>query len=174
MAAGESPISWGAYLRRILGLQCPRCGVGQLFSSWFKMNKSCSSCKLDLVRESGFYLGSIYFNYGMTVLLVAPTYVVLVLGLGYSRHDVVWPCVVFTTLFPLWFYRYARAMWLSVMFRVSSIDFTDANGPSESRTVTSQSAVQQQKVPAGNFTDAVSTSSFVSSTVSIRKSHNEH
>ena len=95
------------------------------------MNKTCTACELDFVREPGFYLGSIYFNYGMTVLLITPIYVVLVLGLGYSRTAVVWPCVVFTTVFPLWFYRFARAMWLSVMFRVSSVDFSDGT-PSDS------------------------------------------
>ena len=120
---GNPDTSLLTHARRILNLRCPRCGTERLFSSWRHMNESCAACELDLVREPGFYLGSIYFNYGMTVLLVVPTYVILVLGLGYSRDIVVWPCATFTALFPLWFYRYARAMWLSVMFRVSSIDF---------------------------------------------------
>lgn len=121
--SARSEISFLTHARRIFNLRCPRCGAERLFSSWRHMNERCVACELDLVREPGFYLGSIYFNYGMTVVLVVPTYVVLVLGLGYSRDIVVWPCATFTALFPLWFYRYARAMWLSVMFRVSSIDF---------------------------------------------------
>lgn len=88
------------------------------------MSESCSACELDLVREPGFYLGSIYFNYGMTVALVTPTFVILTLGFGYSRDAVIWPSALFSILFPLWFYRYARSMWLSIMFRVSSVDFT--------------------------------------------------
>lgn len=121
--AATPETSFLTHAQRIVNLRCPRCGAGRLFSTWQQMDERCAACELDLVREPGFYLGSIYFNYGMTVVVVVPTYVLLVLGLGYSRDIVVWPCAAFTVLFPLWFYRYARAMWLSVMFRVSSIDF---------------------------------------------------
>ena len=65
------------------------------------MAKQCYHCRLENEPEPGFYLGSIYFNYGMTVLLVVPVYVVLVLGRGFPRDYVIWPCVAFTTLFPL-------------------------------------------------------------------------
>lgn len=104
-------------LRRSLRLRCPQCGEGQLFSGWFRMRPSCRCCKLDFAREPGFYLGSIYFNYGLTVLLVAPVYVWLTLGLDYTRDIVLTGCIGFSVLFPLWFFRYARSLWLGLMFR---------------------------------------------------------
>ena len=112
-----------ASLYRALRLRCPRCGEGKLFEQSFRMAKQCYHCRLENEPEPGFYLGSIYFNYGMTVLLVVPVYVVLVLGRGFPRDYVIWPCVAFTTLFPLWFFRYARSLWLSIAWRASSSDF---------------------------------------------------
>lgn len=116
-------ISILAFVYRALRLKCPRCGEGTLFEQPFRMVEQCSHCRLETEPEPGFYLGSIYFNYGMTVLLVVPVYVILVLGLGIPRDYVIWPCVGFTTLFPLWFFRYARSLWLSVAWRASSSDF---------------------------------------------------
>jgi hypothetical protein len=41
------------------------------------MPARCSHCGLRLERESGFYLGAIYFNYGITALTVAVAYPLL-------------------------------------------------------------------------------------------------
>jgi uncharacterized protein (DUF983 family) len=99
---------------RSLRLRCPRCGRGRLFSGWIKMEERCSECNLDLRREPGFYLGSIYFNYGMTALVVTVVYIAA-LAQGYGRSKVLlWGMAAFCFVFPLWFFRYARSLWLGM------------------------------------------------------------
>src|SRR5687768_16223960 len=88
---------------RSLRLRCPRCGRGKLFVGWFTMPDKCAECGLDIRREPGFYLGSIYFNYGMTALLVTIAYLTAI-ALGYGRTPwLLWVALGFCVVFPLWF-----------------------------------------------------------------------
>ncbi|MES2790803.1 MAG: DUF983 domain-containing protein [Planctomycetota bacterium] len=102
-----------------LRLRCPKCGQGKLFRGWFHMNSECDSCGLSFEREAGFFLGSIYVNYGVTALTTVISYLVLVMVFKLPAKPVVFGCVVFTTLFPLWFFRYARSVFLTIDHYVS-------------------------------------------------------
>lgn len=116
-----------SFLRRMataLGLRCPRCHEGRLFRSLLSMNQECPHCGLRLEPEPGFYLGSIYANYAMTALTTMATYVALVYGYGFNKDVLIWACTAYSIIFPLWFFRYARSIWLSLMYQVSSSDFT--------------------------------------------------
>ena len=62
-------------LRRALRLRCPRCGDGPLFRGLVQMHDECPACGLSFRREPGFYLGSIYLNYGATVIVTGLLYV---------------------------------------------------------------------------------------------------
>jgi hypothetical protein len=78
------------------------------------MNERCSECHCDFTREPGFYLGSIYFNYGLTALVVTVTYVTAqVLGHGRSKW-LMGTMLAWCVIFPLWFFRYARSLWLGM------------------------------------------------------------
>jgi len=46
-------------------LRCPVCGRGKLFAGLFSMYPACSECRTVYQREPGFFLGAIYFNYGL-------------------------------------------------------------------------------------------------------------
>ena len=93
-------------------LRCPRCGQGRLFDGWFAMRPECDECGLDLRQEPGFYLGSIYFNYGLTALIVTVSYFTLYFATTLSDRVVLIGLMVFILFFPLWFFRYARSLWL--------------------------------------------------------------
>lgn len=93
-------------------LKCPVCGRAPLFAGWFKMHARCPACDASFQREEGFYLGSIYFNYGLTALIVAITYPVLLFTRTVPEKPLLFGSLAFTLLFPLWFFRYARALWL--------------------------------------------------------------
>jgi uncharacterized protein (DUF983 family) len=99
-------------LGRALRLRCPRCGQGKLFHGWFAMHGECSSCGLKYQREPGFFLGSIYFNYGLTALLVTAAYFIGFFS-GADPDVLLWSLTAFCLLFPLWFFRYARSLWLA-------------------------------------------------------------
>lgn len=101
-----------AILRRCLALRCPNCGGGKLFYGYFRMYPGCRPCGLRYERESGYFLGSIYINYGLTSLLVTATFFVFFLGFGVSPDMLLWPLAAFCFLFPMWFHRYARSLWL--------------------------------------------------------------
>lgn len=76
------------------------------------MNGQCPHCGVSLEREPGFYLGSIYFNYGLTALICTVLYVVLMFRLRVPPWQVTAITLSIALLFPLWFFRYARSLWL--------------------------------------------------------------
>lgn len=78
------------------------------------MFEHCNFCGLKYEREAGYFLGSIYFNYGMTATLVTIGYLVLVFVFGLTGKIVLWAALLFCLVFPLWFFRYARSLWLGL------------------------------------------------------------
>lgn len=101
-------------LRWGLGLRCPRCGAQSLCRTWFALHERCEVCRLRFEREQGYFLGAMYVNYGVTVVLALigsfalewwrPVSLTVQLGL--------W--VAFCSLFPVFFFRYSRSLWLSL------------------------------------------------------------
>ena len=100
-------------LWRAWRLRCAICGEGRLFRGWFAMNEKCSHCGASFVREPGFFLGSIYFNYSLTVIIVTAAYVTLNFGYDVSPEILLPAFAVFTVAFPLWYFRRARSLWLA-------------------------------------------------------------
>ena len=99
-------------LWRSLRLRCPVCGQGKLFRGFFSMHETCSSCGTRFEREAGFFLGSIYINYGLTALLVTLFYFALFFGGVVSPQAALWIVTAFALVFPIWFFRYARSLWM--------------------------------------------------------------
>jgi uncharacterized protein (DUF983 family) len=98
-------------LGRALRLRCPICGQGQLFKNWFVVRENCPACGVKFEREPGFFLGSIYFNYGLTALISTIAYIVLQFVYNYPERYVLAGTLIFVVIFPLWFHRYARSLW---------------------------------------------------------------
>jgi len=103
----------GTLLWRALRLRCPACGQGLLFRNRFAMNDPCPQCGRRFDRAPGYLLGSIYFNYGVTSLLVVIVYFGLYFGAGLPGNRLLLLVGVFALLFPVWFFRYARALWIA-------------------------------------------------------------
>jgi uncharacterized protein (DUF983 family) len=97
---------------RALLLRCPFCGRGKLFRGFFAMHDHCPSCSKSFQREPGFFLGSIYFNYGLTALIVAIGYPVLLFYYEVNEQQLLIGAAVFTLLCPMLFFRHARSLWL--------------------------------------------------------------
>jgi uncharacterized protein (DUF983 family) len=104
---------WTTFKRSCL-LRCPCCGQGRLFRGWFTMEPVCTGCGLKFQREPGYFLGSIYFNYGLTALLVTIAYFAAIFGADLQPPVVLWSLTAFCVLFPLWFFRYARSLWVGM------------------------------------------------------------
>ena len=113
-ADAPPPPSTRIKLATIVRLRCPRCGRGKLFRGWIRMLPACDACGLDFQREPGFFLGSIYVNYGAASVIAGTAFVVLTMGLGWPAPWVLAGCLAFTVIFPLWFFRYARTVFFAV------------------------------------------------------------
>jgi uncharacterized protein (DUF983 family) len=100
-------------MMRGLRLCCPRCGVGAIFRGWFSMNAHCPECGRLFDRAPGYLLGSIYFNYGVTAVLVVIAYFSLYFTDTLSGNQLLVLLTAFSLVFPLWFFRYARGLWIA-------------------------------------------------------------
>lgn len=95
-------------------LRCPRCGVRPVFRGMFRMLKSCHGCGLVFEREPGYFIGAIYLNYGVTVVLMISGY------FGLERLTRIGPialllvCGAVGVVFPILFFRHARLLWLGI------------------------------------------------------------
>ena len=76
------------------------------------MHERCEECGLDFQREQGFYLGSIYFNYGVTALAVAVAYPALAFSGTMTPNQALTTCMVIVVVLPLLLFRFARSLWL--------------------------------------------------------------
>jgi len=105
-------------------LRCPRCGVAPLFRGFFSMYPECLSCNLRFEREQGYFVGAIYINYAATAIITIAGYVWLdyFVDLSLAKQLIVW--ITFGVCFPLFFFRYARSLWLSIDYIVDP-----ENGP---------------------------------------------
>ncbi len=105
-------------IRRALALRCPRCGETPLFpgrgaARWFTMAPGCGLCGLRFERAQGYWVGAIYVNYGVTVLIALGGALALWGIAGVSTAQQLWFWLPFVGLFPLWFFRYSRSLWLA-------------------------------------------------------------
>lgn len=100
-------------LVRGIQLRCPWCGYGPMFRGWFSMAASCPACGLRFEREQGYFVGAIYLNFAATVLIAIPGYLALYaagLSLGLQLVVVGALCLIF----PLWFFRYSKSLWMAM------------------------------------------------------------
>jgi uncharacterized protein (DUF983 family) len=108
-------------LRVGFSLYCPSCERGRLFESRFRVHETCKYCGCRFNRHSGDSIGGIYFNIALAELTALIGFVVI--------HLVFEPPIIhqlpfwlaYILLFTSLFYRYARGIWLSVMYITGNI-----------------------------------------------------
>jgi len=109
----ESRSPLGRLQWRALRLKCPACGAAPIFRGWFAMHDSCAACGRRFNRDAGYLLGSIYFNYAVTGTLVVIMYFAMFFGDFLTDRQRLLVLGAFASLFPTWFFRYARALWIA-------------------------------------------------------------
>jgi uncharacterized protein (DUF983 family) len=100
-------------LFRGLRLLCPACGKSKIFKGWFTMHETCPHCGRRFDRGPGYLLGSIYFNYGVTALLVVVVYFSLFYADWLGDTQLLIVSALVALLFPVWFFRCARSLWIA-------------------------------------------------------------
>lgn len=107
------PIKLSTYVFRALQLRCPACGQHRMFNNWISMIEQCPACGRKFNRAPGYFLGSIYFNYGVTAILIVILYFIVFFSKQFTGNQMLWLLSGFGLLFPMWFFRYARALWIA-------------------------------------------------------------
>ena len=97
----------------VLRQRCPVCRRGRIFGGAITMNEHCPVCGIKFEREEGYFLGAMYFSYGMAVTFLALAFVAgLLLFPGWPQEAVAGLAVaVFLPFVPLVF-RYSRVLWI--------------------------------------------------------------
>ena len=83
------------------------------------MRERCGRCGLRFERAQGYFVGAIYVNYAVTAGIAMAGYFVLwgVAALSTAAQLALW--IPFVVLFPLWFFRYSRSLWLALEYFVN-------------------------------------------------------
>lgn len=114
------------YIISTLTNKCPRCREGYLFKTTkaydlknnVKMHERCPVCGQPTEIEVGFYYGTAYVSYALTVAFSVATFFAwwILLGISINDNSVFWwlgtNSVVMILLQPL-LMRLSRSMWLS-------------------------------------------------------------
>src|SRR6266542_6308620 len=110
----------------LLKCKCPRCRKGDMFEDknpWhlkntMKMNKECPVCGQPLNIEVGFYYGTSYVSYALTVAFSVASFIAWWVFIGFSIDDnrIFWWLglneFLLIALEPV-FMRLSRTLWLS-------------------------------------------------------------
>jgi len=75
------------------------------------MHRACPACGLEFEREQGYFVGAMYFSYGLAVLVVLPVIVVMVVA-GCSAGPIYLAATTTLIVLAPWLYRYSRVLWL--------------------------------------------------------------
>jgi uncharacterized protein (DUF983 family) len=115
-----------SYLSSTLSCRCPRCREGKLFkhpTNWLwknnlVMNKDCAVCGQPTEIEVGFYYGTSYVSYALTVALSVATLVAWWVIIGLSTDDnrfFYWmgSNAVLLILLQPFLMRLSRSLWIS-------------------------------------------------------------
>lgn len=121
------------YLWALFNQKCPHCREGNMFigknayrlKGFMKMYDQCPICGQKMELEYGFYVGTSYVSYALTVAFSVSTFVAWCVLIGISINDnrVFWWLDINAFLLLLmqpYFMRLARVIWLSFFVKYNA------------------------------------------------------
>lgn len=125
MCAQQSDQKPGLLLS-VLGNKCPRCRKGRLFTSRnpynlkkvTEMPEHCAVCGQPTEVEIGFYYGTGFVSYALSILFSVFTFITWILTIGISLHDnrIFWWMginIALTILIQPLLMRLSRSIWIA-------------------------------------------------------------
>ena len=113
----------------VIRLRCPICLEGRVFDNLLNARRECAHCGYFFERESGYFLGSVYFGYGATLVVAIATWFLFARVFALGWHNVVlFILLTVVVFFPIWFFRYSRMLWIALDLYLNppvSEDFQD-------------------------------------------------
>jgi uncharacterized protein (DUF983 family) len=114
------------YTATVFGCYCPRCRQGKLFKHGVSlslkknllMNEHCNVCGQPTEIEVGFYYGTGFVSYFLSVLISVLTFLIwwLVIGFSFSDSRFMWWIIINAAgliLLQPWLMRFSRSLWIS-------------------------------------------------------------
>lgn len=100
--------------------KCPKCGVGKVFAKkgnallfqMPKMHENCSNCGHKFEREPGYFFGSMYVSYALTIAEMVGVFIIarFLFGLGYI--NIVITIAIVSVLLGAFNFRLSRMLWI--------------------------------------------------------------
>ena len=121
----------GEIFSRALTGRCPNCGQFGMFKNWFRLQKRCPNCEMELEKEeSGFYFGTTSIGYVLSIILVIIPVCILVvmdmlnmwLGVGIGIIGSIMLC---TLLYPL------MLCWVIMLYFIVQAEELPNNSPEQ-------------------------------------------
>ncbi len=118
------------YLASVLACKCPRCRTGNLFitnraydlKNNLLMNERCLVCGQPSEIEVGFYYGTGYVSYALSIAFLVFTFIAwkILFGLSFSNDSIFWwlgtSCILLLLIQPPMM-RISRSLWLSLFVK---------------------------------------------------------
>ncbi len=114
-----------SYLWSLFTMKCPRCRRGRMFNNnnpWklrkvFSMPEKCPECKQPFELEVGFWYGTGYVSYALSVLYLIITFILwwLIIGMSVDDNRFFWWmgfAIVSLVLLQPWLMRISRMFYL--------------------------------------------------------------
>jgi hypothetical protein len=119
-----------SYILSVLGNKCPRCRKGNLYIKKnpydlkyvTAMHKNCPECGQPSEIEVGFYYGTSYLSYALTIAFTAVFFILwwIVIGLSIKDNRIFWWLGINSALlivFQPQIMRFSRMLWLYFFVR---------------------------------------------------------
>ena len=121
------------YLWSLFHHKCARCRSGDMFKvkstyrlkDFMKMHDSCPVCNQPMELEVGFYYGTAYVSYALTVALSVASFVAwwVVIGMSVNDNRFFWwlgSNIMLLIVLQPYLMRLSRAIWLSFFVRYNA------------------------------------------------------
>lgn len=122
------------YLKAVLNNKCPHCRQGSIFSGrnayhlrdFMKMNEYCPVCGQATELEKGFYYGTGYVSYAITVAFSVSTFIAwcVLAGISFKDNSIFWwlgTNIILLVLLQPYFMRLSRTVWLSFFVKYDPV-----------------------------------------------------
>lgn len=128
------------YLWALFNHKCPHCRNGNMFQdegsyhlkSFMKMNEKCTVCGQATELEQGFYYGTAYVSYALTVAFSVFTFVAwwVLVGISVDDNRIFWWMGINAVLLLLlqpFLMRLSRTVWLAIFVKYNANWETEQN-----------------------------------------------
>jgi uncharacterized protein (DUF983 family) len=123
------PSGW-KLIARAMALRCPKCGLGPIFDSHFRMRVSCPACGVVFWKSEGEWLGPGIVDYSIATASGLVAWAVLVLVGASTTVQLIFACLA-ALIIAAGLSRWSRSFWTLLLY--ISGDLSETRDRSENK-----------------------------------------